>query len=233
VLDSGASKPTLFRSYKAPKSEAPDCTIWQAARATSATPALFKSIVIGKPGASQTYTDGGTGLNNPTGQVLEEAEDLFPHRQVTCIISIGTGQVKTSQVPKPSPFQRVVPLDVISAIATDCEITSEAMAQRFRTTPNFYFRFNAELGLQEAKMAQWDQLDRVAVHTMCYLQMVDVKKRIGATVDAILHHPEHVTTAQIGTGLSNFNNDLSHLSAQGRVLLPQADNLQLLSVCII
>jgi hypothetical protein len=192
--------------------------------------------VIGEPGAAQPYIDGGMGLNNPTVQVLEEAESIFSDRRAACIISIGTGQAKMIEIPKRSLFQQVVPLDVVHAmilIATDCETTSEAMAQRFRNTPNFYFRFNVEQGLQEVKMAQWDRLDKVAAHTRRYLQMEDVKKRIGAAVDAILQRPEHVTTAQIGTEVEQFNNDLSHFSAQGGVLLPQADTDQHLSVCII
>jgi hypothetical protein len=230
----GAGKPSLFRSYRAPINKTFDCTIWQAARATSAAPTFFKNIVIGEPGAAQPYVDGGMGLNNPTVQVIDEAQSIFSDRRVACIISIGTGQAKTIEIPKPSLFQQVVPLDVVNAmisIATDCEATSEAMVHRFRNTQNFYFRFNVEQGLQEVKMAQWDRLDKVAAHTKRYLLMEDVKKKIGDAVDAILQRPEHFTTAQIGMGLSNFNTDLSHFSAPGGELLPHTDTG--LSVCII
>jgi hypothetical protein len=34
--------------------------------------------------------------------------------------------------------------------------------------------------------------------------MEDVKKKIGAAVDAILQRPEHVMTAQIGTVVDQF-----------------------------
>jgi predicted acylesterase/phospholipase RssA len=203
----GAGKPTLFRSYRAPINKTFDCTIWEAARATSAAPTFFKSIVIGEPGATQPYIDGGIGLNNPTLQVIDEAQSIFSDRRVACIVSIGTGQAKTIEIPKPGPFQQVVPLDFVNAvisIATECEMTSEAMVQRFQNTQNFYFRFNVEQGLQEVKMAQWDRLDKVAAHTKRYLQMEDVKKKIGAAVDAILQRPEHVTTAQIGTVVDQF-----------------------------
>jgi patatin-like phospholipase/acyl hydrolase len=197
----GAGKPTLFRSYRAPTNKTFDCTIWQAARATSAAPTFFKSIVIDEPGAAQPYIDGGIGLNNPTIQVIDEAQSIFSDRRVACIISIGTGQAKTIEIPMPGLFQQVIPLDVVNAmisIATDCETTSEAMAQRFRKTQNFYFRFNVEQGLQEVEMDQWDRLDKVAAHTKRYLLMEDVKKKIGDAVDVILQRPELFTTAQIG-----------------------------------
>ncbi|KAF8573609.1 FabD/lysophospholipase-like protein [Ramaria rubella] len=118
--------PRLFRTYETPKYATFNCTIWEAARATSAAPTFFKRIVIGPPGSSEHYIDGGIGCNNPIKQVLEEAEVIFPGRKVACIISIGTGQPQTIGMPPPSLFQRVLPLDVIQvlrSISTDCEQT--------------------------------------------------------------------------------------------------------------
>src|SRR5882672_7382832 len=76
ALNMNARIPRLFRTYKTPEFQSPNCTIWEAARATSATPTFFKRIVIdGEP-----FVDGGMGRNNPINQVLEEAELMFPGR---------------------------------------------------------------------------------------------------------------------------------------------------------
>jgi hypothetical protein len=199
-----AGIPVLFRTYPAPKNETFDCTIWEAARATTAAPTFFKQMVIHEPGSRQPYVDGGLGCNNPTAQVLEEAELIFPARRVACIISIGTGQAKAISIPKTT--LPVVPIEIIEAmkaIATDCEVTAQAMAKRFRNTSNFYFRFNVEQGLQEVTLAQWERLDEVTAHTRHYLKMEEVDKKIGAAVDAIGEHPAAISTAQIGTDMEN------------------------------
>ena len=112
ALNLNTQIPHLFRTYQAPKFPAPNCTIWEAIRTTSAAPTFFKRIIIdGEP-----YVDGGMGCNNPVQQVLQEAELVFPDRHVTCIISIGTGQAQTLSIPKPGWFQQMLPLQVIDAI---------------------------------------------------------------------------------------------------------------------
>lgn len=204
--DMTARIPVIFRTYPAPQNETFDCTIWEAARATTAAPTFFKRMIIHEPGSRQPYIDGGLGRNNPTNQVLEEAELIFPGRRVACIISIGTGQAKTISIPKTSLFQQVIPIEIIKAMkamATDCEETAQAMAKRFRNTSNFYFRFNVEHGLQEVTLAQWDQLDKVTAHARQYLKMQEVDKRIGAAVDVIREPRGVISTEQIGTDIEN------------------------------
>ena len=186
-----AGIPHLFRTYRAPKNQTFNCTIWEAARATTATPTFFKRIVIGGPGFSQPFVDGGLGCNNPIAQVLEEAELVFPGRQIACIISIGAGQAQMISIPKPRRLQRVLPLEVVramEAIATDCERSAQNMARRFQGTSNVYFRFNVEQGLQDVGLTRWDRLDEVTAHTEHYVRTVEVDQKLDAAV-AIIQSP--------------------------------------------
>jgi hypothetical protein len=156
--------------------------------------------MIGGPGSRQPYIDGGVGINNPTEQVLQEAESIFPDRYIACIISIGTGKMPTIRIPKPGPFQRAVPVDVIkamTAIATDCEKIHELLASRFQNNPHVYFRFNVEQGMQGIKLAQWEQLDKVAAHTLQHLKMQEVDQRIEVAVETIRKRHGVIATAQI------------------------------------
>ena len=99
--------PVLLRTYNSPEEEPVYCTIWEAARATSAAPTFFKRMVIG----TTEYIDGGMGANNPTDLLLQEAKSLFPDGKIACVLSIGTGKPDTIRIPKPGLFQRVIPLD--------------------------------------------------------------------------------------------------------------------------
>ena len=121
-----------------------ECTIWQAARATSAAATFFDPIQIGR----QTFVDGATGLNNPVEQVLEEAKSIWPDAiqkgRIQCLISVGTG------VPDLKDFgdnlKEVV--ETLKEIATETENTE----RRFYGTHELlgigdrYFRFNVHKG---------------------------------------------------------------------------------------
>jgi predicted acylesterase/phospholipase RssA len=122
------STPRLFRTYSVGKYESFDCAIWEAARATSAAPTFFKRIFIGIPPMREPFVDGGLPCNNPIKQILSEAEHIFPHQHIACIVSIGTGHVTTASLPASSLFHNVIPLtvaEVLKKITTDCETTAE------------------------------------------------------------------------------------------------------------
>ena len=196
-----ASIPRLFRTYRVPKNQSFDCTIREAARATTAAPTFFKGIDIGGPAWKEPFIDGAFGRNNPIGQVFEEAELVFPSGRVACAICIGTGQAQTIAIPKPGLFQRILPSDVVNAIvkiATHCERTAEETERRFKPSPNIYFRLNVEQGMQNITLAQWDRLGEVATHTNQYLLKAEVDQKLEAAVKAIREQRGVIATTQLG-----------------------------------
>ncbi|KAF8586137.1 FabD/lysophospholipase-like protein [Ramaria rubella] len=182
--------PRLFRTYKTPKYPTFNGTIWEAARVMSASPTFFKRIVIGQPGLSEHYIDGGIGCNNPIKQVLEEAVVIFPGRKVACIISIGMGQPQTISILTPSLFQQVLPLDIIrvlQSIATDCEQSAQEIAQHFQSIPN--------QGLRGVGLSQWEQLHEkldIAVAAISGKQGVVATSHIGGTVEPVTCKKPHI-----------------------------------------
>jgi hypothetical protein len=197
-----AGIPTLFRNYPATENRTINCTIWEAARATSAAPTFFERIAIGDKGMAVEYIGGGLGCNNPTEQVLLEAERVFPRRHVACIISIGTGHKETISIEKPKAWSEVLArsaLDAVRDIATDCERTHQAVSTRFRSLPDFYFRFSVEHGMQSIEMHSWEKLGVVTAHTDHYLQLQHVEARLKAAV-SIIHAPgRNIPTNQLST----------------------------------
>ncbi|XP_006457717.1 hypothetical protein AGABI2DRAFT_190154, partial [Agaricus bisporus var. bisporus H97] len=176
--------PVLFRTYQSRETHF-NCKIWEAARATSAAPTFFKRIEIGR---NQPFIDGGLGRNNPSQVVLEEAKALFGARQIGCLVSIGTGQAKTTEIKEPGIWQRIIPTGVIGAlkaISTDCESTHQAMLRHFANLPNTYFRLNVEQGMQKITLSKWEKLSNVEAHTDQYMQKVEVAEKLPLLVSAL------------------------------------------------
>jgi Patatin-like phospholipase len=199
------STPRLFRTYSVDKYESPDCAIWEAARATSADPTFFKRIIIGKPPLNEPFVDGGLCCNNPVKQLLSEAEQILPHQQIACVVSIGTGYVATARLPKWNLFNYFIPWGVAEASKTiimDCEATAAETEKRFRSAPNVYFRFNVQRGMQSVKWEQWGKLSEVTTHTIDYLRQERVDEEVTAAVNAIterreVRRPAHLSVCSL------------------------------------
>jgi Patatin-like phospholipase len=91
---SAEGPPTLFRSYRCDGFNANKCTIWQAARATSAAPSFFKSMFVDVPAPGSWFVDGGVRFNNPSELTLAEAGRIWMRVKRFYLVSIGTGRQK-------------------------------------------------------------------------------------------------------------------------------------------
>lgn len=183
-------QPRLFRTWVAKKSPEYNCAIWEAARATSAAPTIFKRISIGDAGIEEDFIDGGLGCNNPVRYLVEEAAKEFgPDRKVNCIISIGTGKPKVAGFKGPGMFQRAIPLeliDVLKKMATDSEVEASRMEARYQNCPGLYHRLNVEQGLQMISLEEWEKLAEVRTHTKAYLNNNTISQGIDVIVDALI-----------------------------------------------
>ena len=187
------SFPTLFRSWVPSSNQTYNCSIVQAARATTAAPTFFKAIAFGHPTA-QRYLDGGLRYNNPVKYVLEEALSLYPGRAISCVLSLGTGTTRVIGLEHPDAFQNMLPTNlirVLRGIATDCDEQSEAMAKRLnrRDRPNSYFRLNVNEGLQNVSLAEWSRMNEVETHTVQYLRTDDVGQKVDQVVELLDGRP--------------------------------------------
>ena len=181
-MNMNAGIPQIFRSYNTLEEPAMQCMLWEAARATSATPGLFKPMQIGSHG--QWYIDGGVGHNNPTSLAFEEAKILYPSRAVVLVTSIGSGHPDTIQIAKSPSLTSIA--NMMKQIATDCEKTHEENMRRFPAIPSAYFRFNVQQGMQGLKPQQWGKSKEVLAHTNVYLRTESVKSTLTAAVKILL-----------------------------------------------
>ncbi|KAF8598137.1 FabD/lysophospholipase-like protein [Ceratobasidium sp. AG-I] len=209
-----AGIPTCIRTYRVAANQGPDCTIVEAARATMATPGMFKRAWIQEQAVKTAYIGGGFGCNNPTTYAIKEVEIAFPERSISIVLSVGSGQRHSASVPERSRLSQFLPRDLsdaLSAIATDCERTNEELAGKFENTPNVYFRFNADQGMQDIDQSDLARLSEVQAHTQTYLKHAAVTSRVDQTVNSIANsaesavritqgniHPLRQSTSRIG-----------------------------------
>ena len=159
-----------LRSYHSSWEPGTGCTIWQAARATTAAPLYFPSIRFGRP--PRNYVDGGiTHNNNPVRALLDEAKKVWgPSRRTRCIVSIGTGVPALHSTGKTGKSI----IESLTHIATDTQDTAKSFAWDMDHIPSSaeaiaYFRFNVDQGLQNVKLEEWESFDALTGATDEYL----------------------------------------------------------------
>lgn len=195
-----ASGPTLFRTYAVAKNASYNCTIWEAARATSAAPTFFKRIKIGSPSSGIEYVDAGLGCNNPTKEVVAECERTFgANAQVACIVSIGTGRTGSIGFSKPDVFQKWIPLNLIEVLgemATDSSKTAEEIDRKYSNVPGIYHRFDVDRGLQSISLDEWKRLGDVREHTKNYMKLQEIDQHVDDVVKILSGSSHHTHDAR-------------------------------------
>ena len=177
--------PRLFRTYPNPtnSSTSEDCAIWQAARATVASPSLFKSVKIQYLGGIvEEFVDAGYKCNNPSVVILEEATEVFgDDRAVGLFLSIGAGHPGVIKLPKADMFQKEL-LKFLINISEDCEQIVDELKKRFSDIPHIYTRFNVSHGLALDKLEE----GQIVTHVKTYLADIVESQKLNQVVESLI-----------------------------------------------
>lgn len=179
---------TYIRTYPVSANQGPDCTIVEAARATTATPGMFKRAYIIEQGVAVSYVGGGLECNNPTDRVLADISLVFPDRPIACVISIGCGQLHSGSIPNARVYDALLPsklLPVMQTISMDCERVHQDLARRFEDAKDVYFRFNTEHGMQDVDRSDATMLRKVQAHAQAYLHDVSANASMDSATKAV------------------------------------------------
>jgi hypothetical protein len=100
--------------------------------------------------------------------MMEEAQQIWPGREIGCIVSIGTGVPRFQAV-----GQKLIPLiKSLEAIATDTENTHRDFRHEklltFGIDQNVYFRFNVERGLDDVGLEEAKEIPKIQAATQDY-----------------------------------------------------------------
>ena len=183
----------LLRSYPSynERTIEPNCTIWQAGRATCASGLAFKHIQIG----TSVFQDLGTGRFNPAREILDEAIlNEWPGREVGFFLSIGCGIRKKKQGEDRRQWWEGMASELaearrrLSAKIDACEEIHKAMISETvggednkgylalrGVDERRYLRLNADDGVGHVEMNQWGDLAVIEGSTQAYLQKGDTR----------------------------------------------------------
>ncbi|KAK6531174.1 hypothetical protein TWF281_007999 [Arthrobotrys megalospora] len=198
----GAS-PCLLRTYLSLSSlnPEPNCKIWEAGRATSATMTAFKPIQIGQT----VFLDEGAGRYNITPTIIEEATcNEWPGRAIGCVLSVGTGRPppKKQGGSQPwwenkihTPFDNFV--DAKKRLVHKTHLSEEIhqmllgggsnSLDKWGVQRDDYFRLNVDMGVTDFAMNEWQRLSDISTNTKRWLNSPEGKKVIGDCAIKLAH----------------------------------------------
>jgi len=193
--------PVLLRTYQS--GSAPiQCTIWEAARATSAALTFFPPVTFRNYHGSK-FVDAGVGCNNPTRILVKEAKAYYRTKgykatRTTCLVSIGTGQKDLIQLHKAASMfwlkdrsgLSIAP--VLGNIVTDCENTHDEMTLSCLEdkVADIYYRFNVPQGMQQIVLDEWDKSNDIRTYTSQYLRLNQTEHDVRECVRLLRHRDE-------------------------------------------
>jgi len=195
------SAPRLFRSYEVNANQGYNCTVWEAACATTAAPKFFKAISIGDKDLKEQFISASLGYSNPVTLVLDEAENVFGHLQkVACVISIGTGHPGTISWESSGTCGQIFTADLVNILAkisADCESTAEQLLKCFALLSGVYYRLNVEQGLQSITLVDWKKLSEIRTHTLQYLQQTKATGSLDEIASILYDCPKNIAVGDL------------------------------------
>lgn len=201
--------PRRFRTYDVRSNSNMNCKIWQAVRATMATPTIFKSISIGEEDQiPERFIDGGLKGNNPVKEVMDESRLVFgDDRLLGVLVNLGAGYSGTIGLSTPDTFQRVLPTDLLITLknlAVDCESTAEEVKHHWKNIPDRYFRFSVTHGTEGISLEEWKKMEDVQAHTKSYLRRSEVSDAIDSLVERLCGSTSATSKFTLGEACTSF-----------------------------
>jgi len=170
AVQSSDCRPIRITNYPPVGRRPENFTILQAVRATSAASSIFGPLIKQTDGIHESFCDGALGYNNPINEVIAECNDLWPGRDIGCLVSIGTGRKKTTKVGR--KLSSVA--KACAAITTDGDETAHKflndISRHRRDLVDVYFRFTVQSGLEGRKLDETRELGLIKQRTKSYVR---------------------------------------------------------------
>jgi len=176
-----------LRNYPSQIEEPVACTIWEAARATTAAPTFFDPITFTN---GMVFRDGALRNNNPIFELVSEIQSEFATQGISTIVSLGTGVSASISLGK----GLVSVSKACAKIATDTELTADRFADTYCGLEggqyrDKYFRFNVVQGLQDVGLEEWQKHDLMSANTLSYMGKAEQREKLRICADRLRNLP--------------------------------------------
>ncbi|KAH7378467.1 hypothetical protein DE146DRAFT_749720 [Phaeosphaeria sp. MPI-PUGE-AT-0046c] len=187
-MSSHASHPKLFRMLSQKCFKAVDTLSVRSLKRTRSrhvkSPTYFSSAAI----EGSNFVDGAIGANNPVTHVEEEAADIWCETTgnlrplVKCFVSIVTGHPGIRSVSDKSMKHLI---QTLQKEATETEATNQQFEARWREymMNGRCFRFNVSNGLEDVKLAEYEEQELIRQATVTYLEKRETIGRVVACAE--------------------------------------------------
>ncbi len=190
VTRSSDVKPQVIRNYISENTdqEKIQCTIWEASSATVAAAPYFGGVTFRT--SKSGFTTGR--WTCPIYQAIAEARSIIPNQDLGCVVSLGTGWIPTSEMPKKA--------DKSLQNYTDMHTDADRIAESFRTdklgqkllASNRLFRFSVKHSMAQLKLDEWAKERDMRDLTDSYLQRPEQAANVRSCAQSLLD-PQGVT----------------------------------------
>ncbi|PVF91881.1 FabD/lysophospholipase-like protein, partial [Serendipita vermifera] len=172
-----------FKTYPSPRNDI-ECSVVDALSASMALPTLFSPVTIGPEYAVEEFCAGGLGFNNPTRELLKEAQSTYGgERRLSVIVSIGSGLPKELSLEGSTQEEHVMG-ELLRKLAINCETIEKDISYQLYDV-GAYIRMNVSRGLEDVEMGDWSRLGKVTSCTKQYLESISVVKLLNTTVEFV------------------------------------------------
>ncbi|PVF91305.1 FabD/lysophospholipase-like protein [Serendipita vermifera] len=173
-----------FTTYPSPRNDI-ECSVVDALGASMALPTLFSPVTIGPEYAVEEFCGGGLGFNNPTRELLKEAQSTYGgERRLSVIVSIGSGLPKELSLEVSSQESDVMG-GLLRKLALNCETIEKDISYQLYDV-GAYIRMNVAQGLEDMQMDDWNRLGKVTSCTKQYLESISVVKLLDTTAEFVM-----------------------------------------------
>jgi hypothetical protein len=109
------------------------------------------------------------GHNNPAKLAIDESRDIWPNRQLGCLLSIGTGKLDVVSV----SGNLASIAEACAKLQISCEAIDNEIYKEFTRSgnPPLYFRFSVDRGLGSILLNEWEKEQEITAITEAYLNL--------------------------------------------------------------
>ncbi|KIM28618.1 hypothetical protein M408DRAFT_69473, partial [Serendipita vermifera MAFF 305830] len=186
--------PQAFRTYQS-RGPTLNPTIVEALCATMSIPSYFIPTKIGLRLRQQCFVGGAMGTNNPTRELLREANAIYgKDTRVAQILSLGAGRPRNLSLEKLVTVEKVGQL--LTSMMADCEMVARELSARLYHIEAF-LRLNVEVGMEDIQIDDWCTLGHIDSQTRAYIDTATVAEALELCVKHILYKIGNVTLGQL------------------------------------